>query len=306
MADNPQQVLPKLVFRVFSDNEGKVYLLWEPGNKQVKVRRPVTRDTLDEAQDKLLSASSQEAVVEQPAREEALDEKRAEANCEIEATLFPLRKGSLFARAGHVFRLIFQGLIAIFLLLAFTSVAYKSVQYSSENLPEWLHLVVLGLYAFVLAYLVFLIATEENRLSDLARIKRWFGPRGLLVLPFLILIVAGSVFASFTFTLHKHGRVILEPCAGRPVTEASLLDFYMWHFLKLVPLLQINETLKSKEPLCYSQGRIGFLILLFQGFVVLPSINTIRFYWKNRQTLNRDYVEYVFDAEWTPSAEVTK
>jgi hypothetical protein len=106
------------------------------------------------------------------------------------------------------------------------------------------------------------------------------------------------VFASFTFFLHKHGRVMLEQCSGRPVTEGSLLDFYMWHFLKLVPLLQINETLKWKEPLCYSQARIGFLILLFQGLVVLPSINTLRFYWKNRQTLNKDYVEYVYDPEW--------
>lgn len=305
MADNPQQDLPKLILRVFSDNDGKVYLLWEPGNKRVEVDRPVSREKLDEAQHKLLSASSQEAVVEQPAKKEALNEKRAKANDEIEVALFPLRKGSLFARADYVFWLILQGLFAILLLLAFTSVAYKSVQYSSEHFPQWLHLVVLSLFAVVLAYLVYLIATEENRLSGLARIKLWFGPWGLLVLPFVILIVAGSVFASFTLFLHKHGWVILEPCAGRPVAEGSLLDFYMWHFLKLIPLLKINETLKWNEPLCYAQARIGFLILLFQGFVVLPSINAIRFYWKNRQTLNRDYVEYAYDPAWT-EAEVAK
>lgn len=306
MADNPQQDLPKLVLRVFSDNEGKVYLLWEPGSKRVKVDRPVSRETLVEAKRKLLSTPSEEGVVEQPAKKEGLNEKRAKANREIEVTLFPLRKGSLFARADYFFRLILQGLLAILLVLFLTSAAYKAVQYSSEHLHEWLHLFILGIVAAVLAYLIYLIATEENRLSELARLKWWFGPRALLVLPFLILLVAGSVFASFTFFLYRHGRVILEPCAGRPVAEGSLLDFYMWHFLKLVPLLKINETLKWNEPLCYSQARIGFLILLFQGFVVLPSINTVVFYWKNRQTLDRDHVEYVYDPEWTPGAEVTK
>ena len=305
MADNLQQVLPILVLRVFSDNKGKVHLLWEPGNKRVDVTRPVTRDTLDEARNKLLSASVQEAAVE-PAKQKVPGEKRAKANREIEVALFPLRKGSLLTRADYLFRLIFQGLFAILIVLAFTSLVYKSVQYSSEHLPEWLHLVVLSLVALALAYLVYMIATEENRLSDLARIKKLFGPRGLLVLPFLILVVAGSVFASFTFFLYKHGWVTLEPCAGHPVAEGSLLDFYMWHFLKLVPLLKINETLKWNEPLCYSQGRIGFLILLFQGLVVLPSINTIRFYWKNRQTLNRDYVEYAYEPEWTPSTGVAR
>jgi len=304
MADKPAEVFPKIVFRVFADNKGKVYLLYEPGKKLVEVGPPVSRHTLDEAKQNLLSSASSEAVVEQTSKGETRDKKHAEANREIEKALFPWRKGSLFARAGYISGVVFQGLLATLLLLAFTSVAYKSVQYSSEHFPEWLHLVVLILFAIVLAYLVYLIATEENRLSDLARIKRWFGPKGLLVLPLLILLVAGSVFASFTFFLHKHGWVILEPCAGRPVMEGSLLDFYMWHFLRLVPLLQITETLKWNEPLCYSQGRIGFLILLFQGFVVLPSINTIRFYWKNRQTLNRDKVEYIYDPDWTPSAEV--
>jgi hypothetical protein len=297
MADNPQPGFPRLVFRVFSDDEGKVYLLWERDNTRTKVDRPVSRETLDQAKNKLLSDIA-ETEEQRPAKQKALDDKRADANREIEQTLFPFRKGTFFTRVAYVATYIFQGLFALFLVLAFTSAAYKAVQYSSERFPEWLHLGVLSLYAFALAYLIFLIATEQNRVSDLARIRRWFGPRGLLVLPFLILLVAGSVFASFTFFLHKHGRVMLEQCSGRPVTEGSLLDFYMWHFLKLVPLLQINETLKWKEPLCYSQARIGFLILLFQGLVVLPSINTLRFYWKNRQTLNKDYVEYVYDPEW--------
>ena len=52
--------------------------------------------------------------------------------------------------------------------------------------------------------------------------------------------------------------------------------------MKLVPLVKINEVLKLNEPLCYSQKRVGLLILLFQALVVIPSINTVLYYWKNR------------------------
>jgi len=162
---------------------------------------------------------------------------------------------------------------------------------------------VLALYAGVLVLCIYLIATEENRRRQSDRIRVWFGPRDLLVLPCLILIVAGSVFASLTLTLHNHGLVTIKACAGRPIAEGTLLDFYMWNFLKLVPLLKLNEALKLNEPLCYTQTRVGLLILLFQALVVIPSINTIRYYWKNRRTLNAPASTYAYELGWTPDTE---
>jgi len=80
----------------------------------------------------------------------------------------------------------------------------------------------------------------------------------------------------------------------------SLNDFFMWHFIKLVPLVKINEVLKLGEPLCYTQKRVGFLILIFQALVVIPSINTVLYYWKNRGTSEPRNYDYLYQPEWKP------
>lgn len=174
--------------------------------------------------------------------------------------------------------------IAIFIALVVWTIAllYKGVALSQQYLPEKVHVVVLLLYLAGLAFCISLMATEDIRKRELERIKKVFGPNGLLFLPVLTLVVAASVFASLTLTLYNHHLVALDPCAGKAVNAGTLTDFYTWHFFKLVPLVKISETLKWGEPVCYSQSRVGFLILLFQALVVIPSINTIRFYWKNR------------------------
>ena len=170
----------------------------------------------------------------------------------------------------------------IFVALMAISVIYKGIAASQENLPEIVYLFVLLLYFIGLGFCVSLMATEAIRKKQLERINEWFGPNGLLFLPVFTLIVSASVLASLTLTLYNHHWVALEPIAGRPVSAGTLTDFYIWHFFKLVPFVQFNETLKWGEPVGYSQSRVGFLILLFQALVVIPSINTISFYWKNR------------------------
>jgi hypothetical protein len=170
----------------------------------------------------------------------------------------------------------------IFVALLMISLFYNGLDWSQKHLPESVHVFVLLIYLIGLGFCISLMATEATRKRQLDRILRIFGPNGLLFLPVLTLIVAAAVFASLTLTLYNHHWVALEPCAGRTVTAGTLTDFYTWHFFKLVPLVKFNETLKWGEPVCYSQSRVGFLILLFQALVVIPSINTIRFYWKNR------------------------
>lgn len=268
------------VFRVFADHQGKVYLAMGSGPIIVEVDRPVSSKNLDRARKELL----------------LIAKKRAKANKEIEAVLEPRHRGRWLdklesATWGFVYRC-----LTILISLVLIAAAYKGVEYSSEHFPEQLHIAVLCFYVVGLAFLITLIGTEENRLKYQRQILVWLGPRGMLVLPILLLGTAGSVMASITFRLHQRGSVILEMCSGRPITEAGLLDFYMWHFMNLVPLLQLNILLRWGEPYCYKQSRVGFLILAFQLFVVIPSFNTIRFYWKHRQTPP----EYVYDPHWNP------
>ena len=303
MADKNEEGPETIVFRVFSDSEGSVYLMYEPSKEKVEVRRPVSAATLDEAKMRLVSESKEEREAEH-ARLEGTDEEKLtsqqQANREIGAALKPVRPAGFFDRVEQVFMLIFQALFTILLVLFSMAAAYKGVQYSRDHLPEAMHVVVLFFYAVLLAYCIYLIFTEENRQKHIGTIKFLFGPFGLLVLPCLVLIVAGAVFGSLTLTLHNHGLVTMQTCAGRPIAEGSLLDFYMWNLLKLVPLVKFNETVKWSEPLCYTQARVGALILLFQALVVIPSINTIRYYWKNRRALHAPASTYVYDLEWTP------
>jgi len=294
---------PQLIFRVYPEPSGKVLLLYEPLDQQVEVSPPINKQNLEKAQELLVEKCAE--VLK--AREEQLEGKD-------ELTLSPQQKARLLVRkifeppprpsfwtyVRRGFEAVFQTILAVFAVMMMISTVYKGVELSQDHLPEFLHWVVLAIYVFGLSLCVYLMANDEKRRKETKRIRYWFGPSGMLVLPSLTLVAAAAVFSSITLSLYKHGLVMLEPCTGRAVAAGSLTDFYMWHFMKLVPLVKINEVLKLGEPLCYTQKRVGLLILLFQALVVIPSINTVLYYWKNRNTPEARSYDYVYEPEWEP------
>lgn len=292
-----------LAFRVYSEADGKVYLFYEPQNCRVEVETPVTERSLEMAGHKLVEVSVNklhEASADVESETNATPQQLA--NRRIKAIVDPPPDGFVrfLSRAGdslvEVFVVVFCGAIATFPV-------YKLVQWSQDHLPATLHLVLLLVCAAVLALSIYLIAAPE-RLSD-KQFKFWFGKNGLPFLACFNLVGATSVFASLTFWLYNQNQwVNLQPCAGRPVAPGSLLDFYMWHLLKLVPLVKLNETLKWSEPLCYTQGRVGVLVLLFQALVVLPCINAIRYYWKNRKLADVKPYKYIYEPGWQPKGDL--
>jgi hypothetical protein len=293
-----------LSFRLYSENDGKVYLLYEPKNRRVEVETPVTDQTLEVARLKLLDlgreALNRERIASEGEGKKDLTPQQL-ADRQIKAIVQPAPIGC-FRFVVRLAKSVALGFIIIVLGLMAISVISTGIHWSEERLPEKLHLVVLFLYAVGLTGCIYLMATEEIRQREIRLFRFLFGPYGLLFLPALTLIVAATLFASFTFWLYKHNGVDLQPCAGQPVSTALLLDFYVWHFLKLVPFLKLNETLKWGEPLCYTQARVGAFILLFQAVVVLPSINTIRFYWRNRRTMTAKPYKYVYEPGWKPES----
>jgi hypothetical protein len=306
MSDSSENDSHTLFLRLYTDKDGKVFLLYEALDQRVEVTQPVTKESLKEAQYRLIEECTAFQKSEDE-RFEGTDEATAtaqqKANRVIKEVLGPEPRGPFLSYAMRKFVLVFQILFAVLLILAAISFLYKGVELSQEHLPEYLHWVVLALYLAVLTLCVYLMATEEKRRKESARIRDLFGPRGMLVLPSLTLLTAASVFASITLSLHKHGLVLLQECTGRPVAAGSLTDFYMWHFLKLVPLVKINEVLKLNEPLCYSQKRVGLLILIFQALVVIPSVNTVLYYWKHRHELSAPLLDYHFELGWEPNGK---
>lgn len=288
----------RILFRVFSNAEGEVLLQFESGGESVPVKRPVTPESLNDSKRNLLLQTVSQLRTELGEKDRQITPKQATANKEIEAALDPIMKGRWLNRAEYAFKQLQVRELTVLFSLMLIALASKGVKLSSERLPEKLHFIVLGLFIVGLGFLVAIIATEENRIKYREKLVSWFGPRAMLVLPLALLGATSSVMASLTFRLYSYGKVALDTCSGRPVTEAGLMDFYVWHFFNIVPLLQLNSLIRWGEPYCYKQSRVGFLILVFQLLVVIPSFNAIRFYWRNRKIPS----DYVFDPHWNPEA----
>lgn len=308
MTDDRGNARAALVFRVRPDSDGQVYLSLEGvEGKRAAVRRPVTQETLEEARTALTEtiliglAGRGSKPATQDQSEDPVTQGQRDAGKEIDAALAPMQADNLLDRSkSWVFSTLVVVPFQLFIGLALISIAYKGVQLSSENLPAFLHLTVLAVYAVALLLGILSIATETNRQRWGAMIREWFGPRGLIIFPCLLLVTAAAVFGSFTFVLYQHDPSLLALPPGSPdtlsITEPRLLDFYMWHFQKLIPLLSINEVLKLEAPVTYEEPLIGFLILLFQGMVVIPTIATIGYYWKNRRVAQKRPYRYVSGA----------
>jgi hypothetical protein len=295
MAD-PEDDNKPAILRVFSDTAGQVYMIYEPLNLRVKVERPVSHETLDKARKELYDlgkAKEKELLLRiEGADDTPLDDQQA-ANREIKAVLVPAPIGffKYVQRLAKSLRQVGAAALTAFFLIGLVT---RGVVLSADRLPEILHLIVLFLYAIGITMCVYLMATVQNRREKLDRIEWLFGPYGLLILPSLTLFTSATVFGYLTFFFYRHGLVAIQPCNRPAVVPGGLVDFYMWHFLKLVPLLRLNEVLKVGEPLCYTQARVGLLILLFQASVVLPSISTVRFYFKHRRSLTARKYEYIY------------
>jgi len=298
MSNTSSDDSPTVFLRVYTQTDGRAFLLYEALDHQVEIQLPIKPIALLEARDKLIAEGRLLGKAERERLEgtETSASPRQKANRQIKTVLEP-KKRTRFA----TFEFYLQTLQFLLAIIFIVGIFYKGVEFSYERLPEMGHVAVLTLYIAGLAACLSLMSTDELRRKETSRIRMWFGPWGMIVLPVLVLFSAAAVFGSGTFLLHKHGLAILQECTGRTVDPRTVTDFYMWHFLKLFPLVDVNGVLKLREPLCYEQKRVGLLILLFQALVVLPAINTVMYYWKNRHTLSAPALDYVFDPGWQPN-----
>ena len=278
------------------------------GQSRVRVGRPVSRKAIDDARMQLVAmllAENQQQVSAQPAKP-LLPEPARKVDKEIRTALDPFGAGSWLDKALHVIETGLAVLMVILGTLFLISLAYKGIEFSSRRFPEAVHLAVLAAYAIALGVGIRVIATGKSRARSTRQVRNWLGPAGFLVLSGMILVAAAAFFASLTFVLFRRGLLVLDPCRGLAVTEPHLLDFYVWHFLKMVPFVNIPETLRWESPLCYSQGWVGLMILVFQASTVLPCLATAAYFFKNRRRLSRQHAwKYVYDPDWSPEAPST-
>lgn len=193
------------------------------------------------------------------------------------------RLGSVLQQADRVAKAVVVYAFRVWFILTIASLGYLGIRKSSEALPLLLHVPILAAATALVLWGVAVLSRSDLRTRHAEGLRIWFGPNALIVLPVGILVTATSIFASVTALLLDRWPHLLESPTGDRITEGVIADFFLWHFLDLVPVLDIPETLRWDPPLDYTSGWTGLLILLFQGAVVVPMIQVVRAYLAQRR-----------------------
>jgi hypothetical protein len=146
-----------------------------------------------------------------------------------------------------------------------------------ERLPGGAQIAVFCVWGTLLAVALIAIATEERRTRLFGALIR-FGPFTASAYSLGVLFLAILFFSSVTYAMTRSGAVrftdALMPAAGR------VSDFYLWHFLDAIPLVDVTRTLRWDEPLTYTSHRVGWLLLAFKVTVIVPVIAAFTGYWR--------------------------
>jgi hypothetical protein len=101
---------------------------------------------------------------------------------------------------------------------------------------------------------------------------------------------ATGTFAAVTALFYDGGQLELEGARlsaavgddAKDTFSGIAADFYLWHLLDSVPLLDIPETIRWKKPYEYTDHLSGWLLLGFKAFVIFPLIQAVRLVWGRR------------------------
>ena len=168
-----------------------------------------------------------------------------------------------------------------FVTLAPLALFHFLSEYILANFSTPFQILAFVAWGLLLAYTLRLIATESSR-DRLFDVLQGIGGLAPVIYSINVLMVAVIFFSSVTYVLASHGHLTLTSRTGQPVALASLLDFYVWHFLEAIPLLKVNQTLRWEEPWTYDSASVGWILLLFKLVVIVPVIGAFLGYWNRR------------------------
>ena len=197
--------------------------------------------------------------------------------------------GILSARSSKVertvsmaFRAYFSILLKLGLTLAPVMVFHWFATRVVEGLPVVLQATALLFWGGCLAVGLFVIGRVERRKAVFERLEV-FGSLAPALFSFNILMISILFFATASHLLVDQGQLEFIPTGGRFPSNGALADFYLWHFMDSVPLLDVNETLRWEVPFTYESASIGWILLLFKFAVIVPVVGAFGGYWKHRQ-----------------------
>jgi hypothetical protein len=124
---------------------------------------------------------------------------------------------------------------------------------------------------------LFLLApTHRDRAFSKLSSLGWLGP---VLISVCFLTCAVTLFTSITLYSDLKFDGVSDT---NQLSAIQVAAFYLWHFLDLMPLKDLPETLRWDAPLTYTGTDVGRLVVVFQLCTASVIVATFRAYWTTR------------------------
>lgn len=110
--------------------------------------------------------------------------------------------------------------------------------------------------------------------------------QGLVFNLTFVVLAAIAVMATLSYILHD--ARLVQYTSSHPITVGRLLDYYAWHLVDSIPVLEIWRVFDVDIPAKGEGFWVGFLVLVFRVLIIAPSIALI----KRQLDLRAKYVEF--------------
>ena len=183
----------------------------------------------------------------------------------------------------RVFENILKSYFKFFILYAITfgpALAFYGLSGYIPEISKTLQNLILVLWGIILGTALWILIIKDKREKLYALLRANFGILAPWAYPFNFLLISIFFFSSLTYTLYISGFVSFESTYGQEITTSTINDYYLWQFLNSIPVFKITETLLWSNPLTYSGGWAGPLLLIFKIIVISPVIGAFISYWR--------------------------
>ena len=168
------------------------------------------------------------------------------------------------------------------------------LQWTQTHLPLFAHVAVLTIFFSLLALWAYMITGNRGKAFFKEVYKH--GVKWPFLFSVSLLLFSAPCFASLTSVLSDLGHLSYEPQPTRG-DLSRIQDFYLWHFLKSIPGLDVTETLLWESPYKYKDRLSGWLLLAFKVSVILPVIGSFAAWNEVRKEQKQERVETANEAK---------
>jgi cbb3-type cytochrome oxidase subunit 3 len=167
-------------------------------------------------------------------------------------------------------------------VLVILGVAYLVRNWLDEAMQShWLYGLILSVFIFcLLLFLIWVFWRQPKSETDFSK----YSLQGLVLSLILVILVAIEVMAAISYILYEAD--LIHYTSSYPITSSRLLDYYGWHFIDSIPVLEIWSTFNVDAPVKGEGLWAGILVMVFRVLIVAPGIAVIKNYLGRRGKTN--------------------